>query len=105
MSISLIKRIRLAEPGVEVEKLANGGMILRSPQLLGLIPQARALGIEQWAAKTPDTVPLLSGPRPERTGTGGKITYDDFLNKVRAIRTGFVEQRAFPGATRLRVNL
>ena len=94
MSISPIKRIRLAEPGVEVEKLANGGMILRSPQLLGAYPASQSAWIEQWAAKTPDTVFVA-----DRTGVDGnwrKITYDDFLNKVRAIGQALLNRGLSP---------
>ncbi|MBN07977.1 MAG: feruloyl-CoA synthase [Rhodospirillaceae bacterium] len=94
MSISPIKRISLAEPGVEVEKLANGGMILRSPQLLGAYPASQSAWIEQWAEKTPDTVFVA-----DRTGVDGnwrKITYDDFLNKVRAIGQALLNRGLSP---------
>ena len=94
MSISPIKRISLAEPGVEVEKLANGGMILRSPQLLGAYPASQSAWIEQWAEKTPGTVFVA-----DRTGVDGnwrKITYDDFLNKVRAIGQALLNRGLSP---------
>ena len=94
MSISPIKRISLAEPGVEVEKLANGGVILRSPQLLGAYPASQSAWIEKWAEKTPDTVFVA-----DRTGVDGtwrKITYDDFLNKVRAIGQALLNRGLSP---------
>ena len=83
MSISPIKSISLAEPRVEVEKLANGSIILRSPQLLGTYPASQSAWIEQWAERTPDRV--FVADRTGADGTWREITYSDLLNKVRAI--------------------
>ena len=83
MARSPIKSISLAEPGVEVENLAGGGMVLRSPQLLEAYPASQSTWIEQWADRTPDTV--FVADRTGKDGTWREITYGDFLNKVRAV--------------------
>ena len=83
MAAAPVKSINLAEPGVEIEALAGGGMILRSPQTLAAYPASQSAWIEHWAEKTPDTVFLA-----DRTGADGawrKVTYREFLEKVRCI--------------------
>ena len=83
MAAAPVKSINLAEPGVEIEALAGGGMILRSPQTLAAYPASQSAWIEHWAEKTPDTVIVA-----DRTGSDGawrKVTYREFLEKVRCI--------------------
>ena len=57
---------RFAEAAVEVERLPDGGMILRSPQPLQ--PYARSIGqwLERWARQAPERTFLA-----ERDGSGG----------------------------------
>ncbi len=78
-----VKNISLAAPGVEVESLSGGGMILRSPQLLGAYPGSQSAWIERWAERTPDVTFIA-----DRTGVDGswrKVTYSDFLGKIMAV--------------------
>lgn len=45
-----------AEPRVEVERLPDGGMILRSPVPLPEPPRCLGVHLERWAARAPDRV-------------------------------------------------
>jgi feruloyl-CoA synthase len=80
--------IRFAAPRVNVTTLADGGMILRSPQRLE--PYARNLGdmLEHWGAETPDAVFLA-----ERAAGGWRrVTYAETLHGVRAIAQGMLDR-------------
>jgi feruloyl-CoA synthase len=81
MSARLHSGLRFAPAKVEVEKRADGSLLLRSPQPLG--PYARAVGewLVQWAGKLPDK-PFLA----ERAGdTWRKVSYAEALDAARRI--------------------
>ncbi|MBV8848952.1 MAG: AMP-binding protein, partial [Methylobacteriaceae bacterium] len=81
--------IRLATPRVDVTRLPDGGMILRSPQRLE--PYYRNLGdmLEHWGAKTPGAVFLA-----ERAGNGWRrISYAETLRAVRAIARALLDRK------------
>src|SRR5947209_10264020 len=81
--------IRFAAPRVDVTTLADGGMILRSPQRLE--PYCRNLGdmLEHWGAETPDAVFLA-----ERGAKGWRrITYAEMLRGVRAIAQALIDRK------------
>ena len=73
--------LRYAPAVVQVEKRADGAMLLRSPQALK--PYARCVGewLKQWYEKAPDRVFLA-----ERKGEGWRrLTYRDALSDARRI--------------------
>ncbi len=81
--------IRFAAPHVDITTLADGGMILRSPQRLE--PYCRNLGdmLEHWGAETPDAVFLA-----ERAGASWRrISYAEMLRGVRAIAQAILDRK------------
>jgi len=79
----LIREISLAEPAVEVENISHGGVILRSPQIIGDYPESQSSWILEWAEKTPDAIFLA-----DRTGEKSswrKITYREFLIQITSV--------------------
>ena len=46
--------LEFAPAEVDVKKLADGGMILSSPQKLGEYPPSLGVWLRHWARKTPD---------------------------------------------------
>src|SRR5438309_8700746 len=81
--------IRFAAPRVDVTTLADGGMVLRSPQRLE--PYCRNLGdmLEHWGVETPEAIFLA-----ERAGQGWRrITYAEMLRGVRAIAQALLDRK------------
>src|SRR5437763_5476814 len=80
--------IRFAAPHVDVTTLADGGMVLRSPQRLE--PYCRNLGdmLEHWGAETPDAVFLAE----RASGGWRRITYAEALHGVRAIAQALLDR-------------
>lgn len=90
MSKPPFAKINFAPAAVEVKPLANGGMILRSPQRIG--PYSRGVGemLEHWAREAPDQVFLA-----ERDGAHGwrRVTYRSVLGAVRSIGQALLERK------------
>jgi len=83
MADAPIKLVSMAEPGVIVEGIGGGGMILRSPQELGAYPDSQSDWIAEWAAKTPETTFVA-----DRSGADGdwrRVGYADFFQQVKCI--------------------
>src|ERR1700730_11724390 len=84
---------RFAEAAVRVEHLADGGMVLRSPQ--PLVPYARCVGewLERWARLAPDRI-FLS----ERDGSGGwrQLSYGEAQAAARAIGQALLDRGLRP---------
>jgi feruloyl-CoA synthase len=81
--------IRFAAPRVDVTTLADGGMILRSPQRLE--PYCRNLGdmLEHWGVETPEAIFLA-----ERAAQGWRrISYAETLRSVRAIAQALIDRK------------
>ena len=79
---------RFAPAGVDLERRADGSVVLRSPQALG--PTARALGewLVQWAARAPDRTFLA-----ERAGDGWrKLTYKEVLEAARRVGQALLDR-------------
>jgi feruloyl-CoA synthase len=73
---------------VDVERRADGSLILRSPEPLA--PYARCLGehLERWAAEKPDAIFLA-----QRKGEGWRtLSWADARRRVRAIATSLLER-------------
>jgi feruloyl-CoA synthase len=81
--------IKFLPAAVDVERRADGTLILRSP--VGLRPYARCLGeyLERWAAERPDDVFLA-----QREGDGWrKVTWLETRNRVHAIASALLARR------------
>jgi feruloyl-CoA synthase len=81
--------IRFAAPRVDVTTLADGGMILRSPQRLE--PYCRNLGdmLEHWGVETPEAIFLAE----RASGGWRRITYAEMLRGVRAIAQALLDRK------------
>jgi len=85
-------KLRLAPPKVEVEKRADGSMILRSPQKL--LPYARCVTewLSQWSDRAPERVFLA-----ERKGDGWrKLTYRETYGAVRRVGQALLDRGLGP---------
>ena len=83
---------RFAPAGVDLERRADGSIVLGSPQALG--PTARALGewLVQWAARAPDRTFLA-----ERAGDGWrKLTYREVLEAARRVGQALLDRGLGP---------
>ncbi len=73
--------LEFGTPRVQVEKRADGSVVLRSPDPLGTYPHALGEWLVLWATKTPDRVFLA-----ERTGDAWReVTYAQALKAARRI--------------------
>src|SRR5688572_7440 len=71
---------------VDVERRADGAMILRSPERLGSYRRCLGEYLEYWADRTPDALFLA-----QRQQTGWrKVTFENARTMVRAIASSFL---------------
>jgi feruloyl-CoA synthase len=88
----MASRPRFAPAGVDLERRADGSVLLRCPQALG--PAARALGewLVHWAARAPDRTFLA-----ERAGDDWrKLTYAGALDAARRVGQGLLDRGLGP---------
>ena len=81
------------EPKVEVERRADGSIVLRNPHPLRAVPSNLIEPIRKWAAEAPDRVWL--GKRRvvnEGLGTWELLTYADANRKVSAIAQALLDR-------------
>jgi feruloyl-CoA synthase len=83
------RNLRFAPPKVEIEKRADGSMLLRSPQKLG--PYARCVTewLVQWSDRAPDRV-FLAERSP--SGSWRKLTYRETYGAVRRIGQALLDR-------------
>src|SRR6185437_1896871 len=83
---------RFAPPRVEVETLAGGGMILRSPLALGAVDRCVGVWLEAWAGRAGERTYLA-----ERAGTGWRtITYAVAHQAARAVGEALLKRQLGP---------
>src|SRR5512134_2574192 len=87
------RNLRFAPPKVEVEKRADGSMLLRSPQKLG--PYARCVTewLVQWSDRAPDRV-FLAERSP--SGSWRKLAYRETYGAVRRIAQALLDRGLGP---------
>ena len=86
MSPRLHSDLRFAPAKVEVEKRADGSLLLRSPITLGACARCVTEWLVDWAHKAPERVFL-----GERAGTGWRtLNYRETLEATRAIGQGLI---------------
>ena len=80
--------MKLAPAKVEVEKRADGSMLLRSPQKLGPYPRCLTEWLVKWSDKTPDRIFLK-----ERTPSGSwkELSYRQAYGEVRRIAQALLD--------------
>jgi feruloyl-CoA synthase len=84
-----VRQPRFAEAAVDVERLAGGGMILRSPHRLGPVSRAVGVWLEHWTGRDPDRLFLA-----QRAGTGAwrRLSYGEALAGSRAIGQALLDR-------------
>lgn len=80
----------VAPAEVEVEKRADGGMILRSPTPLADYAVSVGEYLHRWASETPDAIYLAD--RIEPTEPWLTLTYGDALARVRSIAQALLQR-------------
>src|SRR5688500_3690629 len=85
--------LRFAPAKVELEKRADGAMVLRSPQKLGSYARCVTEWLVQWSDRAPDRVFLA-----ERVPSGSwrKITYRETYGAVRRIAQALLDRGLGP---------
>ncbi len=84
--------LSFAPPAVEVERIADGGLVLTSPQPLDDYPPKLGLLLERWATETPERTFLA-----ERAGDGWReVGYGEALAAVRALAQALLERGLGP---------
>ena len=81
-------RPRFAPPGVELDRRADGTIVLRSPQALGQPDRALGEWLVRWAGRAPDRVFLA-----ERAGDAWRrLTYRETLDAVRRVGQALLDR-------------
>ncbi len=85
-------RPRYARPGVDLERRADGALVLRSPQPLAAPDRATGEWLVQWAAAAPDRTFLA-----ERAGDGWRrLAYRETLDAARRIGQALLDRGLGP---------
>ena len=85
-----------APPLVDVERLADGGMILRSPVPLNAPPRALSVWLERWASEAPDRV-FLAERAGAPAGRGWRtLTFAEAHAQVRAVAQALLDRGLSP---------
>lgn len=88
MSQTLHSDLRFAPARVDIEKRADGSLLLRSPMALGACARCVTAWLIDWAGRAPERIFL-----GERAGTGWRtLTYRETLEAARAIGQGLLER-------------
>jgi feruloyl-CoA synthase len=84
-----LRPVKLGAAGVEVERRADGTILMRSPQPLGAHPQKLTERLEHWAKAAPERIFLA-----QRDGSGGwrTLTYAQTRTAVRAIAAALLQR-------------
>ena len=81
-------RPRFAPPGVELDRRADGTIVLRSPQALGQPDRALGEWLVRWAGRAPDRVFLA-----ERAGDAWRrLTYRETLDAARRVGQALLDR-------------
>jgi feruloyl-CoA synthase len=92
MPVSMKSTLRFAPAKVELEKRADGAMLLRSPQKLGSYARCVTEWLVQWSDKAPDRVFLA-----ERKGDGWrKMSYRETYGATRRIAQALLDRGLGP---------
>ncbi|MFL5167170.1 MAG: AMP-binding protein, partial [Microvirga sp.] len=85
-----------AAPLVDLQRLADGGMILRSPVPLNAPPRCLSVWLERWASEAPDRIFLAErAGAPE--GRGWRtLTFAEAHAQVRAVAQALLDRRLSP---------
>src|SRR5690606_9761571 len=88
------RKANYVEPRVEIERRADGSILLRNPHPLRGVPENPVAPLRRFAAEAPERVWLgKRGPaRGEAFGPWELLTYAEAARKVNAIAQGLIDR-------------
>jgi feruloyl-CoA synthase len=90
------ERALFAPPLIEVERLSDGGMILRSPVPLNEPPRCLSVWLDRWAERAPDRV-FLAERAGAPAGQGWRtLTFREAQAQVRALAQALLDRKLSP---------
>lgn len=88
------RKANYVERKVEVERRADGSIVLRNPHPLRGVPDNLIAPFRRWAAEAPDRVWLgMRKPAKEGVGPWELLTYKDAERKIRSIAQALLDRR------------
>ena len=83
MNNASVKLVNMLDPEVEIETIANGSIIVRSPRSIDSYPDSQSEWLIKWANQTPDRVFIAD--RASSDGSWRKLSYKEFLGQIQSI--------------------
>ena len=81
--------LHFADARLDVERRANGEMILRSPQQIEPYPNQLGFYLRRWAKEKPDVL-VLAERAPD--GSWRRVVYSEMLSAVEALGQAFIDR-------------
>jgi len=80
----------MLDPEVEIETIANGSIIVRSPRSIDSYPDSQSEWLIKWANQTPDRVFIAD--RASSDGSWRKLSYKEFLDQIQSIGQALLDR-------------
>ena len=90
MKNASVKLVNMLDPEVEIETIANGSIILRSPRSIDSYPDSQSEWLIKWANQTPDRVFIAD--RASSDGSWRKLSYKEFLDQIQSIGQALLDR-------------
>ena len=90
MKNASVKLVNMLDPEVEIETIANGSIILRSPRSIDSYPDSQSEWLIKWANQTPDRVFIAD--RANSDGSWRKVSYKEFLDQIQSIGQALLDR-------------
>ena len=88
-----LRPVRLGPASVDIERRADGTMVLRSPRALEAYPEKLTERLAHWANAAPERIFLA---QRDRAGGWRSVTYGDAYTRVGAIAAALLERELSP---------
>jgi feruloyl-CoA synthase len=85
-----VKLVNMLDPEVEIETIANGSIIVRSPRSIDSYPDSQSEWLIKWANQTPDRVFIAD--RASSDGSWRKLSYKEFLDQIQSIGQALLDR-------------
>ncbi len=90
MKNASVKLVNMLDPEVEIETIANGSIIVRSPRSIDSYPDSQSEWLIKWANQTPDRVFIAD--RASSDGSWRKLSYKEFLDQIQSIGQALLDR-------------
>ena len=90
MKKASVKLVNMLDPEVEIETIANGSIIVRSPRSIDSYPDSQSEWLIKWANQTPDRVFIAD--RASSDGSWRKLSYKEFLDQIQSIGQALLDR-------------